>query len=200
MSETIEISEENKLHNQDNKSLFGSQVSETLEMSIKGIFLLILTVASNFNAETLGCRMQKILTENMFVKHLLNLILVYFAINLTSQSDVNPNIVLYRSIYVWIGFLLFIRLPVYLTTVIFILLIISYALCNYIDYYKKRNEETSKKLIDIRTKIFNIIPVIIIVGIIYYCYEKYQEYGDEFDTLTFIFGKTTCKSITGESI
>ncbi len=37
--------------------------------TIKGIFLLILGVSGNFVAETLGCKTQKLLSENMFAKH-----------------------------------------------------------------------------------------------------------------------------------
>ena len=182
-----------------NNNALTSQISETLEMSIKGIFLLILTVASNYNAETLGCRMQKILTENMMVKHLLNLVLIYFAINLTSTSEVNPNTVLYRTIFVWFGFLLFIRLPVYATLLVFILLLVSYAMGNYIDFYKERDEELHQRLKIYRDNIFNVIPFIIVIGVMYYAHSKYQEYGDDFNVMTFIFGNTTCKSMTGES-
>ena len=36
-----------------------------IEGLIKGIFLLILAVSGNFVAETLGCKSQKLLTENI---------------------------------------------------------------------------------------------------------------------------------------
>ena len=42
-----------------------------LESIIKGIFLLILAVAGNFVAETLGCKTQKLLSNNMLSKHII---------------------------------------------------------------------------------------------------------------------------------
>ena len=38
---------------------------------ITGIFLLILAVSGNFIAETLGCKTQKLLSENMFAKNII---------------------------------------------------------------------------------------------------------------------------------
>lgn len=183
---------------------FFSSIEPTMNTSIKGIFLLILTVASNFNAETLGCRTQKFLSESMFGKHLLNFALIYFAINLTSNEVVHPNTILLRTVYVWIGYLFFIRMPLNYTILVFGLLLSSYTLGNYIDYYERdMPEENKDKNIKERTKnfksarkfLFGLIPIVIIIGLLYYGYEKKMEYGEDFSLYIFIFGNKTCKSI-----
>ena len=49
--------------------------------SKKGIFLLILAVVSNFIAETMGCKTQKLLNNNMIAKHFVILfidIIIYY--------------------------------------------------------------------------------------------------------------------------
>ena len=62
---------------------------------IKGIFLLVLAVAGNFVAETLGCKTQKLLSENMYAKHLVILLILYFAIGFTSSDEPqHPSFVL----------------------------------------------------------------------------------------------------------
>ena len=37
---------------------------------IKGLFLLILAIGGGYTAETLGCKTQKLLSNNMYVKHM----------------------------------------------------------------------------------------------------------------------------------
>lgn len=193
-----------------NKFMSNTGIENTMNASIKGIFLLILTVASNFNAETLGCRAQKFLAESMFGKHILNLALIYFAINLTDNEDTHPNIILKRTLVVWIGYLLFIRLPLNVTLFVFCLLMVVYTLGNYIDYYKKKeinsesdNEiinENYKKMVSIRNILFNVIIVSLIIGSLVYTYLKKEEYGEEFDLITFIFGRNDCKSIISNNL
>ena len=118
-----------------------------MNTSIKGIFLLILTAASNFNSETLGCQTQTLLNNNMLAKHLLNLALIYFAINLTSDSKLDhPNTILKRTIYVWLGYIFFIRMPLKVTIMVFMLLLL-HILGNYIDYYKKKDEKMKRMLV-----------------------------------------------------
>ena len=66
---------------------------------MKGILLLVLAVAGNFVAETLGCKTQKLLSENMFVKQTIIFIIVYFVINFTNSDDsVHPLKILKTTI------------------------------------------------------------------------------------------------------
>ena len=67
-----------------------------------GIFLLLLAVSGNFVAETLGCKLQNILTNNMVVKNLVILFMIYFTINITAEKGLNPLFLMKDSIIVWI--------------------------------------------------------------------------------------------------
>ena len=58
-----------------------------MDEAMKGIFLLILAVAGNFVAETLGCKTQKLLSENMLAKQVVILLILYFAIDFTSKHN-----------------------------------------------------------------------------------------------------------------
>ena len=188
---------------------FSNGIETTMNTSIKGIFLLILTAASNFNSETLGCQTQTLLNNNMLAKHLLNLALIYFAINLTSDSKLDhPNTILKRTIYVWLGYIFFIRMPLKVTIMVFMLLLSTYILGNYIDYYKKKDEENEKNVgatpmhsglvatfSNVRRILFNVTPVIIAIGVIIYVIQKRKEYGKKFDLYKFIFGKNVCDSM-----
>ena len=58
---------------------------------IKGLFLLILAVSANFVGNLLGCKTQKLLTENMFAKHIVLILLIYFTVDLTSNKIFHPG-------------------------------------------------------------------------------------------------------------
>ena len=68
------------------------------------IFLLILAVSGNFVAETLGCKTQKLLTENMFAKNIIIILVIYFALGITNKNNINPLINMYTAIIIWIFF------------------------------------------------------------------------------------------------
>ena len=77
---------------------------------MKGILLLVLAVAGNFVAETLGCKTQKLLSENMFVKQTIIFIIVYFVINFTNSDDsVHPLKILKTTLSIYILFIPTIR-------------------------------------------------------------------------------------------
>ena len=97
--------------------------NDSVETILKATLLLVLSVSGNFLAETLGCQSQKIL-NNMFVKHLLILFMIYFTIDFTQRNAdlANPFVNVLKAIAVWILFHFFTHMDL-LPTGIAILLI-----------------------------------------------------------------------------
>ena len=109
--------------------------------TIKGIFLLILGVSGNFVAETLGCKTQKLLTENMFAKHFIIYLIIYFALGFTSSNNIHPADLAKYSFFIWALFLLFTKMTLPFTITTFVLLALLYILHSFIAYYKHQGEE-----------------------------------------------------------
>jgi hypothetical protein len=160
---------------------------------IKGVFLLVLAVCGNFVAETLGCKTQKLLSENIFAKHVIVIMIIFFSINLTGNSDIHPNINMAKSLFVWFLFLIFTKMSLNFTVIVFTLIMVVYILDTYIDYYQKKNKDT-KLLSSIQNNIYYLIISLIVVGFILYFNKQYKDYKDNWDTVTFLFGKTICES------
>ena len=59
--------------------------------TIRGVFLLILAIAGGFTAETLGCRSRRLLSNNMIVKHVVSVFILYFSIGIFSKTQVHPS-------------------------------------------------------------------------------------------------------------
>jgi Ca2+/Na+ antiporter len=118
---------------------------------------------------------------------------------------------------IWVAYLLFTKQNIEFTAVSVALLFATYVIDTFVSYYKTKKESATKeeniptldkkienipkldKKINILTKIrtvsFYASIMIIIIGFIYYIYDKYIEYGNNFNPLTFILGKTQCNSL-----
>lgn len=60
----------------------------------------------------------------------------------------------------------------------------------------KESKDKSDLLNKYKNYSFIIGILTIIIGFFIYMQAKYKEYGSEFNIFTFIFGKTTCKSLS----
>lgn len=166
---------------------------------IKGIFLLVLGVSGNFVAETLGCQSQKILTENMFAKHMIILLIIYFALGFTSIDNPHPIEIARNTLIVWILFVMFTRMSLFFTIIAFIILTIRYIIHSFIEYYEKKDSEKYKTNIEqlntIAIYLQNIIIGVVLLGFVVYFKKQYSDYYKTWSTFKFIFGVNKCKSL-----
>tara|TARA_B110000285_G_scaffold175618_1_gene197030 strand:+ start:2295 stop:2897 length:603 start_codon:yes stop_codon:yes gene_type:complete len=167
---------------------------------ITGIFLLILAVSGNFIAETLGCKTQKLLSENMLAKNIIIILIIYFALGITDdENNTRPDQTMIIALQIWIFFLIFNKMSLSFTVMSFILIASLLVAKNYTDYYTKLDEKKhQEKIITLQktsTNIFMLNLVVVAVGFILYFRKQYSDYSDDFSMVSFIFGKTTCKSI-----
>jgi len=167
--------------------------------TIRGVFLLILAIMGNFTVETLGCRSRKLLTENMPVKHLVSIFILYFSIGIFSKKQVDPIETFKTTITIYVMFILFTRMNITFTIIVFLLLATNYIIWNYIDYFKSKEDDKYKSKIDnlvkLQNNIFYLILVLILIGFILYTREQYSFYKKEWSTVKFLFGTKGCKSM-----
>lgn len=164
---------------------------------IKGIFLLILAISGNFIAETLGCKTQKLLKENMVVKHIVIFLIIYFVLGFTSDEKLHPLDIGKNALFIWILFVLFTRMSLFFTIIVFILITFRYIISLTIEYYKEKeeNSEFIESLKLMGDNMVYVIVVLILVGFILYTRKQYSEYYKDWSTYKFVFGVNKCKSI-----
>jgi hypothetical protein len=164
------------------------------------IFIFFLIVSANFLAQLFPCRIQYVLVNNMFVKHLFGLFTMIFFVVLTSGIK-NKNIlnILINGLVLYIIFMLITKCNIYVFFIIIGLLATTYI----INIIKEEEIENNKKELDVNNIydtityiIYIIICVFIILGILLYMGEKKIEYKKDFNYITFFIGKPSCK---GES-
>lgn len=171
--------------------------------TISGIFLLILAVSGNFIAEVLGCKMQKILTKNIYAKNLIVILIIYFSLGFVdTERNFKPNLLFRRSILIWLFFLIFNKMTELPTIIVFITILSILIIKNWIDYYEKLDYEKYEGLIEKMFRatdiLFMISCVITIFGFYNYLNIKYYEklmHGQQFNYYKFIFGNINCDSL-----
>lgn len=170
-----------------------------LEATLKGLFLLILAVAGNFISETLGCQTQKFLSENMFTKHIISIFLLYFSIGFANNdSPEHPFTIMQTAACIYTLFLLFTKMNLAFTAIVFALLGASYVNYTFIKYYKFQKNvdvELIKQLEDIQQKVTKLMAGLILIGFSLYFRKQYTSYYKNWSTSKFLFGVAKCKSI-----
>jgi hypothetical protein len=166
---------------------------------MNGVLLLILAISGNFIAETLGCKSQKLLSENMLAKHAVILFIIYFSLGFASESNPNPMILLRNSVSIWVLFLLFTKMSLNFNIFVFGLVVLYHFINTYINYYSNKDKKKYKKEIDNYNKILNYLKYLIIgsliVGFVLYFNKQRNEYSKNWSTFKFIFGVNKCKSL-----
>ena len=166
---------------------------------MNGILLVILAVSGNFIAELMGCQVQKVLTENMIIKHMVLIFIIYFSLGFTSNNNPNPTILLQNSFYIWVLFLMFSKMSIKFNIAIFGLIAIYHYIYTYINYYKSIDPKLYKneinKLNNTLDHLIKIIIALLIIGFVLYFRQQKKDHIGDWSTPKFIFGVNKCKSL-----
>lgn len=164
------------------------------------VFAFYLIVLANFLPETIGCRMQTLLRENMFAKHLVGFILLFFLIVVVNPDNADKkiwyNLGLCVVVYTW--FLVTTRSPFVIAVVTLLLLLTVYILTIKKNRLESENDKTDeiKKIERIQNILIYVAIAISVVGFIVYFVEKQREYQKDFSFEKFFFGVTKCQKYT----
>lgn len=156
------------------------------------IFVLYLIISANFLANLFSCRVQYLLSNNMYVKHLLGFFTLLFFIIIVNNNEKKNEALIFIAIGIYLLFIITAKIDFNFWIIFIILLSIIYTL----EIYKKENENnTTIGNIDINTIQYSLIifnVFIIIVGFFVYLGKKKFEYKENFNYTTFLFGKNKC--------
>ena len=138
---------------------------------ISGIFLLFSIIISNYIYPTLGKRINDFIKKNYYVKLIILYILIYFTINFTAQDTIHVIEHLKNTTILFLLFILFTKVNLYISLVLFILIIINYAFNKHIEYLNKNKNKNKKEKLKYETYSSIIKKIIIILSISGFIYE-----------------------------
>ena len=140
------------------------------ENIVNGIFLFMIVVLGNFVVSTVNCDLQRLLTNNIYIKNIVIIVILYFAIDLRENSGngsiYHPIETLLISLSIWFIYLLFTRINITLALIVFVLLLSTYVVDRYLKYYIGNNydKKSIKNLIKLRKYLFVTIIILILIG------------------------------------
>jgi len=167
---------------------------------IQGVFLLMLAVSGNFVAETLSCQAQKLLTENMYVKNGVIILIIYFSLGFASnEKDISPTELLKQALYIWAFFLMFNKMEMLYTGMVVAMLTLLLVCKDYLAYYSNQDEEKNQKIINTLTQsmdyLFYGITLTTIIGFGLYFKKQHNDYFSTFSYSKFLFGTPKCSNL-----
>tara|TARA_Y100000591_G_C21627002_1_gene590810 strand:- start:258 stop:770 length:513 start_codon:yes stop_codon:yes gene_type:complete len=163
--------------------------------TLKSIFLLFLVVSGNFIGELLGCKTRQIFTNNIYIKHIILIFLIYFTIDLTEEKNEHPIELMKKTIVIWLLFVIGTKTHYKFTYLIIILLFSLYMIDEYELYLKDNKKKYDKDLFKKwELYIQYLILAVLISGFFVYLSKQKRDKKD-FSYFKFIFGTTKCSKI-----
>mgnify|MGYP005994361457 CR=1 FL=1 len=129
----------------------------------------------------------------MVIKHIILFISVYITVNLYISNKIHPIIKMRNTLLSYVLFMMFTKMNIVCTCLVFFLILSIFIINNYIDYYKEHKKEY-KHLIKINETITKIIlSTMVLVFIIYFLINEKSIL--KIGAYKYLFGVVNCKGI-----
>ena len=159
-------------------------------LNLNPVFFLLLAISGNFVAETLGCKTQKLLTQNMFAKQIVVLALLFFTMTLTTEKNVAPHDNFKSAVIYFALFLMATKTTPFFTSLLFCIMVTMFIINSYIEYYKEQNVPT-KDLEKAQKGLKIAFFVVLVLGFGLYA-RKQVKAQKNFSPVKFLFGTNSC--------
>lgn len=158
------------------------------------LFIFFLIVSSNYLGELFPCKVQTILTNNVYWKHFFGFLTLLFFVVLVDPFQTQTLVdTLWRSIGLYVVFLLLINNNIHFFFTSMVLLALSYLLNLHKQYNKQNDVEEEPWVTELNNILYILFLIVVVVGFLVYMGEKKIEYKSKFHYLTFLFGRVSCK-------
>lgn len=171
-----------------------------LSSNIRAVFLIFLAVSANFVGNTLNCSIQKILINNAAVRHLFVILIIYFTIDFTSKSSMDPIQILQNTLLIYVLFIVLTK-QTYEMFIVNILLIFFIYICHITKQYIEQHKEekdlkyNAETVTLINNYLQNILFITLIIGFVIYFNKEYNDHRKNFNIITFLVGLNRCGSL-----
>ena len=172
---------------------------------LDGLFLVFLALTGGVGFSLFNCPLQDLLNHNPVVRHLAYFIVILFTATVLEDKAINPIHHLPQAAIIYIFLLLFTKMHVNFTIVVFLLLTTLYIMRKYRQYFKyqvthTKDPEIKKSYNKYRTLSENLSDILLysiyaltLIGFSTFALDKYKQHGKKFNIKKFVFGVRKCK-------
>lgn len=166
---------------------------------LNSVFLMLLAIYGTYIGNNLTCKIQKLMEDNIYLKNIVLVVLVYFTISVSTSTPVHPFMLLWYTLIITVLFIIMNKMTLISTLISYIIFSGIYVISNFIRYYeyKRNNEKTVDTLKKVQEILMIVFISVVIVGFVLYYMEKRVEYkGKNWNMIRFILGGVVkCKSV-----
>ena len=167
-------------------------------LPLYSIFILLLVITADFSS-IFPCRLQRNLSNNIFLKHFFGFAtMLFFVVLSTPLKNQDVLIIIRKSLMLYILFIMIIKTDyrffiaiIILLAVLYLRMLKKYELIAMLDD-EDIKDPTIDTMIYINNIIFISVIVLTIIGFFIYMGEKKYEYKNKFSYINFLFGIYKC--------
>ena len=182
------------------------------------IFILVLIISAGYLTQLFPCKLQQLLNENIYMKHLFGFFtLVFFVVLSAPVDEKSIDIIIPQSVLLYLYFMLVTKTNKYVFLLILLLLGITYLIVIKKTELKEDKEDKEEKKekkerklgdkIDVEIQqydniikyIYGVVILLTIFGVMLYMGEKKMEYKKNFNYSVFFLGKPVCNNNVGKT-
>ncbi len=157
----------------------------------RAVFVLLLVISSNFVTSTFNCDLLHQFYNNPYVTHAFVIAIIFFSINILGNpnKDETFNNVMYKSLYVYLVYLLLTKQSPGLF-LISVILIVSIFLLTY--YFNNKDEKNDLILDNTNYYLEIILFVVLLYGFYFSITKEYSQNKDNFNFFNYLFKIYKC--------
>lgn len=182
-------------------------------LPLYAVFILVLIITSAYFEHLFPCHFQRLLKNNIYVKHFFGfLTLLFFVVLLLPTENKSLYHIFQISIPLYVWFIIFTRTSLYFFVTILVLLAVTYLVYLHIMDIKEINNseiDTYRKSLlndeinmceKINRMFYILVTVLTVMGWLLYMGEKKYQFRKSFSYWTFLFGDTKCPANSSSEI
>ncbi len=161
--------------------------------ALAGMFLWLIF---GFLSHLINCDLQRFLLTNPFWIHFFGIVAFFFLFALVDNNTKSISIIWFKTIVVYLLFILMTKSRWYFAVPIIILLVITQSMKKELEIRKKNNEDIKEfeRTQEVTTGIIQIVIIcLIFVGTSHYLSIQYKEHGRNFSLFKFFFKPNKCR-------
>jgi hypothetical protein len=166
--------------------------------ALPAIMIFYLIIFGNYAAQLLPCRLQAFINKSILARHIIGFFTLVFFVVLSERSFISGKLnvteILFKSMIVYIIFLISSRSNVVFWSIGTFMLLIYYVIDLYRKEHPDKKDEDTGETLELILKVLGpLILATYIFGCVVYLGEKRNEFGKNFKIRKFFMGRPYCK-------
>jgi len=155
---------------------------------------MMLWLLFGFMTPLLSCDIQRLMTNNVYAKHIMSFILFFFLMAVIDNSNsASVGKTWLKAFYVYVLFMFAIKSKLGASLTVIALLVVDQTIRIHIDNKKRNNKlDNIERFERARKVLFAALVVTVIVGYIMYMIRAMNEHSEDFSHLKLFFGTNKC--------